>query len=145
MTEPVVPAALSPALAAVLETWRGLRRGGADMPFADDMDLSDARALGVDLIVLEVFQSPTRFRLDPARTPHAPRVEHDLQGRFLDEIDLAAPLDDLGAQALATLDRRGPTYDRRALSDAGRGYARLLLPFWGEGEIRLLLGAIEWC
>ncbi len=139
-----VPAAPSPALAAVMDEWRALRRGEADIPFADDLDLVRMRALCEDILVLEAFETPRRFRLNLARTPNAPRVERELQGRFLDEIDLAPPLDELAAQAAATVQDCRPTYHRRNGRAATRGYARLLAPFWGEGQIRLLLGAIAW-
>jgi hypothetical protein len=95
-------------------------------------------------VVLGVFEKPERFRLDLAKTPHAPQVEGELQGRFLDEMELTNPLDYLRAQADATVESGGPTYYRHSPSGSERRYARLLLPMWGEGQIRLLLGAIEW-
>jgi hypothetical protein len=61
-----------------------------------------------------------------------------LSGKFIDEIDLPAPLRFLRAQASATVEVRAPTYYK----DAG-GTARLLLPMWGDGSINLLLGAAQ--
>lgn len=37
-----------------------------------------------------------------------------------------------------------PTLYRHEPSGSERPYARLLLPAWGEGQVRLLLGGIEW-
>jgi hypothetical protein len=139
-----VESALSPKLAAVMDYWRGLRRGEADIPFADDLDPGQAQALCDDIFVLGVFEHPERFRLDLASTPHAPEMEAELQGSFLDELELVAPLDYARAQADAAVESRAPTWYRRGPSGSGRGYARLLLPLWGEGQVRLLLGAIEW-
>jgi len=139
-----VDAPLSPKLEAVLEYWRGLCRGQAELPFADDLDMARAAALGADLMVLQVFEKPERFRLDLARTPHAPQVERDLQGRFLDEVSRPSPLDYLRAQADAAVESAAPTCYRHSPAGAERRYARLVLPLWGEGQIRLLLVAIDW-
>ena len=137
-------APLSPRLDAVLEFWRGLRRGQAELPFADDLDLAKSGELCPDLILLGVFEKPERFRLDLALTPHAPQVEADLQGKFLDELTLPPPLDYLRAQADAAVESAAPTCYRHSPAGAERRYARLVLPMWGEGQIKLLLVAIEW-
>jgi hypothetical protein len=123
-----------------MDYWRGLLRGEATMPFADDIDMTKLRALADDVFVLGVFEKPERFRLELARSPRAPGLEA-LQGRFIDEADLPTPLEFLRAQAGATVESEGPTVHRQAGEQA---YARLLAPAWGEGQIRLLLGAVEW-
>ncbi len=43
----------------------------------------------------------------------------------------------LRAQASATVEARAPTFYR------GAGYARMLLPMWGDGRIGMLLGALD--
>jgi hypothetical protein len=135
-----IDAALGPRLAAVLEYWRGLRRGEAEAPFADDIDMAQVRALADNVFVLGVFAKPERFRLDLARTPGAPAVEA-ITGRFIDEVILPAPLEFLRAQAAATVEAGAPTLHRQG---GERAYARLLVPAWGEGQFKLLLGAVEW-
>ena len=139
-----VEAPLSQKLEAVLAYWRSLRRGQAEVPFADDLDMGKAAALCADLMVVEVFDKPARLRLDLAATPHAPEVERDLQGRFLDEVSLRSPLDYLRSQCEAAVEGAAPTCYRHTPTGTERRYARLVLPLWGEGQIRLLLVAIEW-
>lgn len=139
-----VEAPLSPRLDDLLEYWRGLRRGDAAMPFADDLDMVTAKAMCSDVFVLGVFERPERFRLDLAHTPNAETVETGLTGRFIDEIDLPTPLEFLRAQADATVEGMAPTIYSHRPTIAERPYARLLLPAWGEGQIKLLLGAVEW-
>jgi len=139
-----IDAPLGPRLEALLDYWRDLRRGQASVPFADDLDMLEVEGLCSDVFVLGVFEKPERFRLDLIRTPNAAAIEETLGDRFIDEIDLPTPLEFLRAQADATVESRAPTVYRHAPSGAGRGYARLLLPAWGEGQIKLLLGAVEW-
>ncbi len=133
-----------PRLAALLDYWRDLLRGEAETPFADDVDMVKAKALVSDLFILGVFEKPERFRVELAVTPSAPAIQADLLNRFIDDIDLPTPLEFLRAQADATVESLAPTlYDHRP-KGGERGYARLLLPFWGEGQVKLLLGALEW-
>jgi hypothetical protein len=136
-----INAPLGPRLAAVMDYWRGLLRGEATIPFADDIDMTRVRALTDDLFVLGVFEKPERFRLDLAHLPGAPKIEASLQGRFIDEIDLPTPFEFLRAQADAAVESLAPTLHRQG---GERAYARLLAPAWGEGQVRLLLGAVEW-
>jgi hypothetical protein len=139
-----ISGSLPTSLANLLDYWRGLLRGEATIPFADDLDLTGAKGLVSDLFVLGVFEKPERFRLELAQTPNAPRLGDLLLGKFLDEIALENPLDYLRSQADSAVESLGPTYYEHTAHDAGRDYGRLLLPFWGEGQVRLLLGAIEW-
>jgi hypothetical protein len=132
---------LAPHLDALLTYWRGLLRGEASIPFADDIDMKTVRELCGDVFVLGVFEKPERFRLELAQTPRAPEIQDTLLGRFIDEVALPKPLVFLRAQADAALVGLAPAYYRHEEEPA---YARLLLPAWGEGQVRLLLGAIEW-
>jgi hypothetical protein len=128
----------------ILQGWRDLRRGQATMPFADDLDLPKVETDVDDVFVLGVFESPVRFRFDVVRLPHWPSAQADLADRFLDEVASPAPLQLARAQADATVELGEPTlYQRPAGSDA-RAYARLMLPYWGEGHVKLLLGAVDW-
>ncbi len=138
-----LPRELAPDLARIEAYWRGLLRGSAEMPFADDLDLTVLPDLKPRLMVMEVFTEPDRFRFDI--------VGEDIEaaeivGRFADEIAPKAPLDFLRAQASATLESASPTFfdQDEGASSSGRGYARLLLPMWGDGRIKLILGAIVW-
>jgi len=141
-----LPQKLESDLAQVLTYWEGLKRGEADMPFWDDVSPSALPDLTRRLMLLEVFEKPVRFRFGTVGADLAKRYGKDFIGKFIDEIAPSDPLQYLGSQASATIEKGAPTYfkhqpiDTQALS--AEGYARLLLPLWGDGHIGMLLGAI---
>jgi hypothetical protein len=100
------------------------------------------------LMLIEVFDKPVRFRLGMLGEQIEGRKCDDAVGKFLGEIEVHAPLQYLNSQASATIESRAPTHYRHA---SGRhrmpgspldGYARILLPLWGNGRIGMLLGAV---
>jgi len=125
-----VPRKLAPDLARVLAYWEGLKRGQADMPFWDDVKLTDLPDLRDRLGLVDVFEGPQRFRFGVVGDGLPP----GLGGRFLDEVPPEAPLDYLLAQCSATVEAARPTWFA-----AADGAGRLALPLWGEGQIRMLL------
>ena len=138
-----LPRNLDPDLARIKAYWRGLLRGAAEMPFADDLDLKALPDLRERLMVIEVFAEPERFRFDiVGEGIGAPETV----GRFADEIAPKPPFEFMRAQASVTLEAARPTFFKRGEgADAGsRGYSRLLLPMWGDGHISQVLGAVEW-
>ncbi|MFI4936594.1 MAG: hypothetical protein ACHP7N_18460 [Caulobacterales bacterium] len=139
-----IEAPLSPRLDRLLSYWRGLLRGEATIPFADDIDMAAAKGLCGETFLLGVFAKPERFRLELATTPSAPQVEADLVGRFIDEVDLPTPLEFLRAQADSTVESQAPTLYEHRPTGGEKSYGRLLLPGWGEGQVKMLLGAVEW-
>lgn len=132
------PTALTPDLTRVLAYWRGLLRGEAETPFADDMRLTDLPDLGPSLFVIDAFQGPERFRV--ALVGDGLGAE-DLAGRFLDDVTPAWPFDFLRAQCAAAVESMEPTFFHSELEV--RPYSRLVLPLWGEGRISTLLGAVD--
>lgn len=131
-----VPSHAPPTLARVLDDWRGLLRGSAAIPFADDLDMTTLADLAPRLVLIRVFAEPERFRFDAV----GEELGADLEGRFLDETGLGHPFEFLRAQCAATVEAAAPT----AHHQTGDGsYFRLLLPFWGDGRIELLLGVID--
>ena len=124
-----LPHTLERDLARVHEFWEGLKRHEADMPFWDDVKISALPDLAGRLMMVA-------FGLVGADIKQS--YGHDLSGKFLDEIDAAAPLQFLQSQCSATVESRAPTYYRN--DDAG-GYSRLVLPLWGDGRIGMLLVA----
>ena len=132
-----LPARLPARLARILGYWAELLRGGAEMPFSDDFRPLDLPDLTHRNLLIDVFERPARFRLQSVGKALGP---DDLTGKFLDEVRLQPPLDFLPAQCSATIEAAAPTFFR---SDEERPHARLLLPFWGDGRICLLVGAIE--
>jgi hypothetical protein len=131
---------LAPGLRRVLDNWETLKRGANDIPFADDMKICSLPALADELLLLDVFAKPERFRIDYLGDEVAGDGRGAAPGRFIDEIALGHPFEYLRAQASATVERGAATLYR---TDGARPYARLLLPLWGDGRISMLLGAVE--
>lgn len=134
-----LPSSLEPGLARVHDYWLGLRRGQADIPFTDDVKLSALSNAGVDLILVDVFERPLRFRIAVAGHGMSARDGSPVEDMFADEIVPQAPLNYFLSQCSASVEGRAPTYYRSAEQ---RFYARLLLPLWGDGHINGLLGAV---
>ena len=109
------------------------------MPFGDDLELPAVSKLPGRPFLLRVFTAPERFRFD--------FVNEGLQGAaapgtFIDEIAPDMDFGFLRAQSSATVEAAEPTL--LGLTEAsGRNFSRLLLPLWGQGQISLLLGAVE--
>ena len=66
---------------------------------------------------------------------------------FADEVELRNPFEYLISQCSATVEGCLPTYYRNIAAEkpknlASKSYARILLPLWGKGHIRMLLGAV---
>lgn len=155
-----LPRKLQPDLARVLAYWQGLKRGEAQMPFSDDVNLSALPELASRLILIEVLDKPVRFRcgFEVVGEDITRQYGGDLDGRFLDELEVRHPLQFLNSQASATVESRAPTHYRYAAAKASgarakpgkqgtqgkQGYSRLILPLWGDGHIGMLLGAFVW-
>jgi hypothetical protein len=136
-----LPPSLERDLASVHAFWDGLKRHEAEMPFWDDVKISALGELASRLMMIEATDKPVRFRVASGLVGAdiKQRYGHDLSGKFLDEIDVAAPLQFLQSQCSATVEGRAPTYYRNA--DSAGSYGRLLLPLWGEGRVGMLLVA----
>ena len=135
MTSPFpVPRDTPAELSRVLAYWDELKRGEAKMPFADDMSVERLEKLSSRFFLLEVMDSPPRFRFADLR----PGSGDQLAGRFADEVAPGAPLNFLLSQATATLEAGSPT----VWTDDEHGYARLMLPFWGGDRVATILGCI---
>jgi hypothetical protein len=141
-----LPVELEPDLGRIQAYWNGLKRGANDIPFWDDVRMSLRSRLGQESMLIGVFEDPLRFRFDLVGAEVANWYGGAIGTGFLDEIDLHVPFDGLALQCRATVEGAVPTYYRQTASgqgDAGRpGYARLLLPLWGNGRIEMLLGAV---
>lgn len=133
-----LPDTLERDLAAVHAYWRALRRAENDVPFADDLKPAALAAQAGAVLLIDVFDKPERFRFSLLGGDLLLQQDKAFSGKFIDEVDLPAPLGFLRAQASATVEARAPTYYRDA-----RGAARLLLPMWGDGRVSLLLGVVH--
>ena len=142
-----LPDELGPDLTRIQAYWNGLKRGANDIPFWDDVKVTLRSRLGRESMLIDVFENPLRFRFDIMGTDLAEWYGEATGNRFLDEVELRAPFDELASQCRATVEGRAPTYCRRQVAGKGGakglgGYARLLLPLWGNGRIEMLLGAV---
>jgi hypothetical protein len=135
-----VPHGLERDLARVHTFWDDLKRHEAEMPFWNDVKISALPDLAGRLMMIEATDKPVRFRIafGLVGADIKQHYGHDLSGKFLDEIDAAAPLQFLVSQCCATVESRAPTYYR---NDGAEGYSRLVLPLWGDGRIGMLLVA----
>jgi hypothetical protein len=138
----LLPDQLEPDLERVHAYWNGLKRGDNDIPFWDDVKFSMRARLAREVMVIEAFENPLRFRLDLVGDDLAHRHGAAVVGKFTDEVDLRPPLDQLTDQCRATVERRAPTYFRHEAAGLGIGYSRLVLPLWGNGHIEMLIGAV---
>ena len=143
-----LPRTTSPVLGQVREYWAGLKRGGNDIPFADDLRLTALPDLAKSLLVVDVFASPQRFRLSSVGDNWLADSHRDLAGRFLDEIEPGTPpLAFLLSQCAATVESGKPTWHahraRERASATQPAFERLLLPLWGDGRISMIFGAID--
>ncbi len=130
-----LPQKLAPDLARVREYWDGLKRGENKVPFADDVNFSKLPGLQGRLVLVDVFDKPWRFRLNIVGGDIHSWYGGDLTGKFVDELESKGPLGFFLAQASATVEAKAPTFYQD-------GFARLLLPLWGNGYVSGLFGGI---
>jgi hypothetical protein len=138
-----LPDSLPADLARLHSLWAGLRRAGNTIPFSDDLNPSALSQHAGRVLLIDVFDKPERFRFSLADPNLVPSQEAALSGKFLDEIDLGASFAYLRAQASATVEARAPTYFRIGSRGLSPGFARLLLPLWGDGRISMLVGVLD--
>jgi hypothetical protein len=130
-----LPARISSELGRVRDYWDSLRRGENEVPFWDDVRLSALPGIEGDLMLVDVFEKPQRFRLNIVGNKIRDWYGADIVGKFTDELEAKGPLVYFTAQASTTVEATEPTYFHD-------GFARLLLPLWGGGYVSMLLGTI---
>jgi hypothetical protein len=144
MSQPfALPSRLPSSLDRVRDYWKGLLRGSAHTPFWDDVQLTAIPELADHLLLIDAFANPQRFRFGTIGEGLGLSA---LAGRFLDELEPPRLCEFLAAQCNATVECAAPTFYRREPGPGAppsSGYARLLLPLWGDGRIGMLLGAID--
>jgi hypothetical protein len=141
-----LPETIERSLARVRSYWESLKRADNDMPFWDDLKPSELSDQADKLLLIDVFAKPERFRFNFLAKELAQGYGESLVGKFADETELRDPFAYLRAQCSATVEARAPTYYRRdAGGQAGgaTGYARIQLPMWGDGQVKLLLCAVD--
>jgi hypothetical protein len=140
-----LPAKLPLDLDRVRDYWESLKRHENNMPFWDDVKLSSLSDLADRLMLVDAFEHPQRFRFNSVGQNIRELYGADLVGKFVDEIDPKMPLNFFTAQASVTIEAKLPTLFSSTVATGSRlhrGYARLLLPMWGNGRIEMMLGGI---
>ena len=117
------------------------------MPFWDDVKPSSLPDLAGSLLLFDVFERPERYRFSFIGRDLLDWYGKQISNDFADEVELRNPFEYLISQCSATVEGCLPTYYRHVATAmpknrASKSYARVLLPLWGEGHIRMLLGAI---
>ena len=123
-------------LSALHRYWHGLKRGQAEIPFADDVKLMPLENPGAAMLI-DVIEKPVRFRFAIVGEEIRKLYGEDLAGLLADDLTVRTPLEFFLSQCSATLEGRAPTLFR------GEDYSRLLLPLWGDGHINMLLGGVS--
>lgn len=142
-----LPEVLGGDLTRVRDYWSALRRGDANIPFADDFNPSALPNVADRLALIDVFETPTRFRFSLVGRQLVEQYGTKVAGKFLDEIEPGNPFEFLLAQCSATVESRVPSFYQHATRASRsprpeRSFARVLLPLWGAQQ--MLLGAWEW-
>lgn len=134
-----LPDLLDAKLQPIVSLWDSLKRGEAGMPFADDLGVPALVKLPGNPFLLGVFAAPERFRLE--------FLSEGLRGAagaasFIDEITPNVHFSYLRAQCSATVEAAAPTW-LRLTELSGYHFSRVLLPLWGNGQINMLVGALD--
>lgn len=127
-------------LIRIQDYWQQLRRGENSIPFSDDINLASFPGTPQRTLLIEVFYNPLRFRIDMAGARVEEQYGGALGGRFLDEVAPHAPLEGLSALCETAVNKQRHCSEIRGRGD--QQYARLVLPFWGNGHVDMLLVAI---
>jgi hypothetical protein len=136
-----LPGRLDAKLQPVVTLWEGLKRGENRMPFADDLGLPALSELSGNPFLLSVLPTLGRCRFEFL----CDRLRGYVPvGSFLDEVPPNVNFSYLRAQSSATLEAGEPTL-LHLTQLSGYGFSRVLLPLWGNGQVTMLLGAIDHC
>ena len=86
------------------------------MPFADDVNLSQLPALAGNLLLVDVFTNPQRFRFNHLGDELIHRLGANVTSKFADEVELTVP-SNFSSRKRAPRSKRG----RRPATPAGAG------------------------
>ncbi len=78
----LLPDRLEPDLERVHAYWNGLKRGDNDIPFWDDVKFSMRARLAREIMVIEAFENPLRFRFDLVGEDLSRRYGAAMAGKF---------------------------------------------------------------
>ena len=87
------PRKLPGPLAQLRQYWNGLRRGENAVPFSDDVNPSVLTGLSGNLILVDVFDRPQRFRFSTVGREIAGKLDKEITGTFADDVETRCPLE----------------------------------------------------
>jgi len=79
------------------------------MPFSDDVNLSRLEKLSANLLLIDVFSAPQRFRFNHLGEKIIKKFGANIAGKFADESESHAPFNCFIAQASTTVEAQAPT------------------------------------
>lgn len=132
-----LPDRLEPKLEILHRYWDGLRRGSETMPYWDDLEMTRLAEIRANLLLFDVVDGGPRFRFSDAGEAVTSLAGTSLRDYFVDEVTLPEPFSGLLEQCRATVAGSAATYEKSG------SQARLLLPLWGNGQIQMIIGAID--
>jgi hypothetical protein len=134
-----LPDRLDAKLQPVVTLWENLKRGESAMPFGDDLGMPALSKLPGNPFLLSVFPAPERYRFEFI----CDNLRGDVTtGTFIDEMSPNLNFSYLRAQSSATVEAAAPTL-LHLIQWSGYSFSRVLLPMWGNGQVTMLLGAID--
>jgi len=134
-----LPDRLDAKLQPVVTLWENLKRGESGMPFGDDLGMPALSKLPGNPFLLSVFPAPERYRFEFI----CDSLRGDVTtGTFIDEMSPNVNFSYLRAQSSATVEAAAPTL-LHLTQWSGYSFSRVLLPLWGNGQVTMLLGAID--
>ncbi len=141
-----LPGYLPRGLAEILSYWNSLNRNDNPIPLWSQVRLTALLKYSDALMMIDVLESPDRFRFGMVGRGLVDRYGADVESHFVADIAARAPFEDLQPQCCATIRTTAPTFYHHPARKAGPSepalsYQRLLLPLWGAGHVEMLLGA----
>jgi len=123
------PQPVHPSLRRLFDYWLG-KRGARSMPSRDDIDPVDFAFVLGNIILVDVFREPLRFRIRLHGTTLVMQAGYELTGKMLDELPITE-FRILAAESFTTTANTGKPFHSqrdRILDGRPRRYETLMLP-----------------
>lgn len=114
----------SEKLRKALDLWRD-KAGGRALPARADFSHEDLWPFMGDVALIEVEQSPLRFRFRLIGTNIVAMVDRDMSGRYLDDVYTGASYDDAVRSFDYILENKVPVRGAGNISHAEKGHLRV--------------------
>ena len=135
-----IPDDMTPPLRQITKIWERLRLLRTDMPLVEDFDLTLLSDHEGHILVVDVADQPSSFRIETAGWWVVEFYGEPLAGHEIKKAEDRPPLEDLWIQCMAAITDRRPVFYRHN-TDA-MAYDRAVYPLWGDGAVEKLVVAI---